>query len=703
VLDRSRDVRTQFVATDSSSPPSCPSSRQEIDAIQLNSLGRLIPRNRTTFLHRIASRLEEDFFGQPFRKKIRFFTYASRWALQRARTRITSRQTPLTLPRPASPVLRVAVHGTGSLGDFFTHMMFIQEFYRKYGPMEVDFYCHPKKLADAKFLFSPVTFVRNIISVNYLTTLEQNYDLIVYIRYLVKYGIRNHDRLLAHNADLLNSIDIAQARFEPYHFIFDSHPYLDGVLARSIAWQRMNLADAVGDVGNVPVDRTTIPFMAPNPAAYTVLQRLGLAHKTYITVHDGFDTSYVPLASTVTKCWPINHWNSLVTLLKKRLPDVLVVQIGAENSRRIDGVALDLRNKTTLDEVSWIVKQSRLHIDGESGLVRMAHALHTTSIAIFGPTSMSFFGIEGNINLVSEKCSDCWWATQGWLSQCPRGLPQPECMESITPERVAECVEDFFNSQRPAHYRAEQLALFDDGRPESFKGALDDVFKRLHLPPVPITRHTTDLESGIYLHASKQWEYSKALEVIAGMSAELGRPLKIADVGGGRGALAPYLALKGHDVEVFDINYQWDHGGDPNIESRFQKWAAMHGLRCSYGSLFNVPAKSDTYDIVLSVSVFEHVPHKDFALKEALRLLRTGGKLFLSFDLAVETARIEDDLRVEIFTPERLHEALTSAGILQIQDVSEMRVRQSATHIQQAGVAGIPVGMTVASLVVKRD
>jgi hypothetical protein len=131
-------------------------------------------------------------------------------------------------------------------------MMFIQEFYRKYGPMEVDFYCHPKKLADAKFLFSPVTFVRNIISVNYLTTLEQNYDLIVYIRYLVKYGIRNHDRLLAHNADLLNAIDIARARFEPYHFIFDSHPYLDGVLARSIAWQRMNLADAVGDAVMYP-------------------------------------------------------------------------------------------------------------------------------------------------------------------------------------------------------------------------------------------------------------------------------------------------------------------------------------------------------------------------------------------------------------------------------------------------------------------
>ena len=74
----------------------------------------------------------------------------------------------------------------------------------------------------------------------------------------------------------------------------------------------------------------------------------------------------------------------------------MVVQIGADNSQSIEGVDLDLRNKTTLDEVSWIIKQSRLHIDGESGLVRMAHALHTTSIAIFGPTSKSFFAIDGN-------------------------------------------------------------------------------------------------------------------------------------------------------------------------------------------------------------------------------------------------------------------------------------------------------------------
>ena len=90
-----------------------------------------------------------------------------------------------------------------------------------------------------------------------------------------------------------------------------------------------------------------------------------------------------------------------------------------------------------------------------------------------------------------------------------------------------------------------------------------------------------------------------------------------------------------------------------------------NGLKVSYGSLFNVPAQTGAYDIVLSVSVLEHVPHKDFALKEALRLLRPGGKLFMSFDFTEDAKDLEDSLRVEIFTPKRLQKALDSVGIEQ--------------------------------------
>jgi SAM-dependent methyltransferase len=117
--------------------------------------------------------------------------------------------------------------------------------------------------------------------------------------------------------------------------------------------------------------------------------------------------------------------------------------------------------------------------------------------------------------------------------------------------------------------------------------------------------------------------------------------------------------------------------------------------------LFNVPAESSAYDVVLSVSVLEHVPHKQYALREALRLLRPGGKLFMSFDFTLDAKSNEDRLRVEIFTPERLCAALANVGISH--DVpSPKQVEASAARVQQDAVAGIPVGMTVGSLVIAR-
>jgi len=675
-----------------------PSWREEIDAIQLHSLGKLIPASRSTFAHRIASRLEEDFFGQPIRKKLRFAIFAARWGLQRALARIKVPNSPQSAPERPAGVLRVAVHGTGSLGDFCSHMMFIQEFNRKYGPMEIDFYCHPKKVDDAQFMFAQAHFVKNVISVNYLHSLKSNYDLLIRNHYLLDYEIMDAGRILHLNADLLNAIDTSKTRLEPYRFIFDSLPFLDGVFARSISWRGMNLADALGYVANVPVDRTTIPFLVPDVKAYGVLERHGLAHRRYVTVHDGFDTSYIPLNKTVTKCWPLLHWNNLVALLKKKFPDLVIVQIGSTNSRGIDGVDLDLRKQTTLDEAAWILKQSLLHIDGESGLVRLAHALHTKSVVMFGPTGEEFFGLEGNINLTSEKCGDCWWSTQNWLSQCPRGLATAECMESIAPATVAEHVEDYFDAQRSVRCQLEDFSLYGDDTSERLADVLADIFRKLHLKPVPISQRTANADSGINLESSKQWEYLKAWEAVDAMSAELGRPLRIADVGGGRGALSPYLAAKRHDVEIFDMNYAWDTRGDPGIEHRFLKWSASNGLRCSYGSLFNVPGKTGAYDIVLSVSVLEHVPFKPYAMKELLRLLRPGGKLFLSFDFTADTANLEDDLRIEIFTPSRLQAALAGIGI--DLSVPAAQVEESVKHIRQDGVGGIPNGMTVASLVV---
>lgn len=677
-------------------------TREELFFIQLASLAKLLPHQNYSFLHRVASRLHEDFIGKPLSAKVRFLKFATLWAISRATAKLRH---PRVYPVSAAATgdgLRVAVLGTGALGDFTTHLLFIQELQRQYGPLQVDFYARPTKIHDAECLFANVPFIRNIIDARFLPKLKCNYDLVVQIRHVVRYEIINHARILQHDPHLLNVIAGANDRFQPYTLYFDSHPFLDGVLARHFAIDGKNLADAVAYTSNLNFPRETYPFYCPNLADYDVLARLGLVNKKYLTIHDGYDVSFVSSSGAATKTWPLRYWNELVSLIKKEWRDILIVQLGSINSRKIDGVDLDLRRKTTIDEAAWILKHSMLHVDGESGLVRLAHAVHTTSTVLFGPTSKSFFAFDDNINLTSEVCGECWWTTQNWLSSCPRGLSTPECMETIEPKTVYQAVHGFLTRIDSTAFQLESASLYGDEPPsESDRAELRNIFRAAELEPVAISGHAKNANSGVYLHASKQWEYVQAVHAIKKLELKLKRKLRIADVGGGRGALAIYLGAMGHHVEVFDIDYFWDHGGDRFIERRFQRWAKQLGVEIKYGSLFNVPAKSGDYDVVLSMSVLEHVPHKAYAIREAMRLLRNGGRFCMSFDFSLDPAKQEDNLRVEVFTPERLAQALEAIGLAE-HVFSTGQTQKSIEKIQDDRVAGIPVGMTVGHIVVSK-
>ncbi|HVX91597.1 MAG TPA: class I SAM-dependent methyltransferase, partial [Xanthobacteraceae bacterium] len=172
-------------------------------------------------------------------------------------------------------------------------------------------------------------------------------------------------------------------------------------------------------------------------------------------------------------------------------------------------------------------------------------------------------------------------------------------------------------------------------------------------------------------------------------------------VGGGRGAIAPYLARQCHDVTVFDIDYRWDDRGDPSVQDRFIAWSRANHLNVRFGSLFNVPAEDESFDVVLSMSVMEHVPYKQFAMKEAMRILRPGGLMVMSFDIALDVKPLEDAMRVEIFTPERLRIVLQGLGI-EDQPFASDEISQSIREIERDGVCGIPSGMTVGAIAIRK-
>ena len=149
----------------------------------------------------------------------------------------------------------------------------------------------------------------------------------------------------------------------------------------------------------------------------------------------------------------------------------------------------------------------------------MAHALHTKSIVLFGPTPLSYFALDKNINLAPAKCGDCWWSTQGWLSSCPRGLETPECMDSISPARVADAAEDYLRSLNADTYEVRQPSLYgDDDVRDRRADVLFDLFHKCGVPQVPISLHSQN--SAWSTKPSRMSRWKRARHVSNAMASE---------------------------------------------------------------------------------------------------------------------------------------------------------------------------------------
>jgi ADP-heptose:LPS heptosyltransferase/SAM-dependent methyltransferase len=604
----------------------------------------------------------------------------------------------LSTARAAAEILTVAIQLEGGLGDIIISAGLVEALYVELGHCEIDVFHHMPDWA--KFVFRDARFVRNVFPASLHRTTGARYDIAVSTLQFVHYRVNDWAKLERLNSAVAAKIRVAGERLEQYRGLFDRRPNLDALWARiSLAQGRAALTN-VDFLGGLASRSPPSRFLALDPLAAEHAWRLiGDKVACYITVHDGFDTTAPLAAGTATKLWPLEHWASFVAEFKRVFPQIAVVQLGAGKSRSIAGVDVNLIGRTTLDQAAWLLKRAALHIDTDSGLVHLAKFVHTRSIVLFGPTDADFYGYDGNCNIVSSRCGKCWWSTPDWLARCPRGLKQPDCMASIAPASVLDQAHRHLEHRCRPNYRLVARQLYDAISSATTGSLIADIFAQLGIAPVPICRHAVDPHSGIYLHASKQWEYPFALSQIA----SLGRcgALRIADVGGGRGALAPYLAKLGHQVEVFDRDYQWDHGGDPSVEQRYMRWAADQGYTARYGSLYNLPTEDARYDVVLSISVIEHIYAKQLAICELLRIVKPGGLVILTFDFALDPARFRDSLRLEIFGPELLAQAFKPFGVV-LPDFTSEEICDSARAIQRDAVLGIPEGMTVGGISIAR-
>jgi SAM-dependent methyltransferase len=599
--------------------------------------------------------------------------------------------------------LHIAVNMVGGFGDVLILSAWVKELYRRLDcVVEIDVF-----RADKAVLFHLMPYKIRIFN-NYLYHNAVGYDLKLEIEHFIKinhwvpYRILEKDKKLY---DLLEKINVFNKEYEKY---LTAQPYLDGEWANLMTklgrnrWSELNIGGAF-DFDN------TKGLLHLDIVKYSVLEKLGVREKKYVTVHIGSDITWNKDKQQV-KEWTINHYLKLCELIKQRYPDLLIVQLGANKSLSISNVDKNCLGKLSMAESIIILKYSLLHIDGESGLVHIRRQLHGKSIVLFGPTPIEYFKYNENININSPiQCTNCMWMVNEWHINClvtGHGHPA-KCMEAITPQMVMTEFTKYMDTVLAKEIKIFQttLEIYSTAGLQNYDPVLTDICNTFGIEKLPVSEHIYFNDARFYIHASKQWEYPFVIDkIFAHTQQKEKKNVKIADVGGGAGLLAPYLTKLGYDTTVYDINYTWDPNGDPERTEKLRlRYAESVGLKMEYGSIFNIPAEDETFDIVTCVSVVEHVPYKIYAFKEMLRVLKPEGILIVTYDLVdSENKNNIDDARIEIFSPGLIQDTLSELGIKTIVNHTSADIQNSLDDMCRDKV-NIPDGITVGGVCTEKE
>jgi polysaccharide pyruvyl transferase WcaK-like protein/SAM-dependent methyltransferase len=131
---------------------------------------------------------------------------------------------------------------------------------------------------------------------------------------------------------------------------------------------------------------------------------------------------------------------------------------------------------------------------------------------------------------------------------------------------------------------------------------------------------------GLRIHTnwSKVWEYPWTWTFLGGLNF---RQLRILDIGSEVSPMPWFFASLGARVTMVET--------EAAHISKWQELKEKHGfdIRWDIVSGPQLPLPGDTFDLVTSYSVLEHIPDKDAALEEAIRVLKPGGVFCLTFDI----------------------------------------------------------------------
>lgn len=333
----------------------------------------------------------------------------------------------------------IIVFGLGSYGDVIQITPLLQALNAKF-PEASLLLLHNDQLGAKLLDTAPylTKYIRLRSSLHYLlrTKLkEEEYDLIVESRYVIKYTLSTQTRLKKEEIEF-----VQRAREEQKHWLHlvQNFPFDNDLLwrqAKAKGWSMYDLMAHTAGFGDSDFEqlRIDLPKERPSP-------KIPLPDK-YIVVSNSAE--WLPLQSTLwTKSLPHARMKEVLTGLKSSsIPTVL---LGTTNDPGNYAVDYDLRGKTNLLEAAEIIRNARLVLGPEGGLVNMAKAVGTKSVVFFGSTPVEFFRFKSNVNIEPPVCGACWWSTESYLRQCPLLAEIPPCTDSHDTGKIVRTVEELF-------------------------------------------------------------------------------------------------------------------------------------------------------------------------------------------------------------------------------------------------------------------
>ncbi|MFA6888335.1 MAG: glycosyltransferase family 9 protein [Candidatus Woesearchaeota archaeon] len=154
-----------------------------------------------------------------------------------------------------------------------------------------------------------------------------------------------------------------------------------------------------------------------------------------------------PFATWKAKNWPQEHWIELIQKILKIWKETVIILGGPEDisqSKTLEKIIDNKRiinqtGKLTLKQTAVMLKSCKLFITTDSGLMHIAIATQTKTIALFGVTNPEILVNNANNIKVCSSYNQCPKKYQFNHNNEPEDYTQ-ECMKKITTDEVVSAV-----------------------------------------------------------------------------------------------------------------------------------------------------------------------------------------------------------------------------------------------------------------------